>query len=154
MKKVILVTLLVVGSIATIAAQPRAIGGRMGWGLEASYQHSMASAQYLQLDLGFVNWGGSQLTGTYNWIFATPDWSPGTWEWFAGVGAGAGYVWHGNSDTFFLGLAGNIGLSYTFPFNLQLSVDYRPVIGPAFGKYSGFYRDGFLSGAISVRYAF
>ncbi len=153
MKKLILAVLLVIGTVTTVVAQPRAIGGRMGWGLEASYQHSMASAQYLQLDLGLVNFYGTQFTGTYNWIFATPDWTDdGTWEWFAGVGAGTGFIWETNS--FFLGVAGNVGLSYTFPFNLQLSVDYRPILGPRFGTVTGLYGDGFFNGAVSVRYAF
>ena len=39
MKKVILVFCLFVGFAAATAAQPRAIGGRVGWALEASYQH-------------------------------------------------------------------------------------------------------------------
>ncbi len=156
MKKIILVCIFIAGFAATISAQPRAIGGRWGWDLEASYQHEVTNSTYLQIDAGLIKYGwGTQAVGTYNWIFATPEWGDyGKWEWFAGVGAGLGYYWHTNYNYFFLGVAGNVGLSYTFPFNLQLSADYRPILGTSFGNVVGFYPDGFLSAGFSVRYAF
>jgi hypothetical protein len=55
----------------------------------------------------------------------------------------------------YLGVAGNVGVSYSFKFPLQISADFRPVIGPYFGKnISGFYSSGLFDGAISVRWKF
>lgn len=158
MKKAVLIFCLVAGFAATIAAQPRAIGGRLSLDLEASYQHELTNSTYFQIDAGLASYGlGLQAVGTHNWIFATPDWSDyGKWEWFAGVGGGAGVYWDGNYQRgLFLGVAGNIGLSFTFPFDLQLSADYRPVIGPIFGDgTAGFHQRGLWATGFSVRYAF
>lgn len=154
MKKVILVFCLFVGFAAATAAQPRAIGGRVGWALEASYQHEVMDDSYFQIDAGFPGYSlGLHVVGTYNWIFATPQWGRyGKWEWFAGVGGGTGVWWDGD---FFMGVAGNFGLSFTFPFDLQLSTDFRPVVGPVFKRDgSGFYDYGLWGFGLSVRYAF
>ena len=164
MKKVILVCIIAVSSLSIVSAQPRAIGGRIGVDLEASYQHSIGSKKYLQLDLGLPGYAyGVQGVVTFNTIFATPHWgSYGKWEWFAGGGVGAGMISGGYyyyENAVFIGGAGNIGLSFTFPFDLQLSAEYRPLLGPAFGKrsdgdYIGFYGRGLFSTALAVRYAF
>ena len=190
MKKKLLLVAVVLGFATAAMAQPRAIGGRLGKNLEFSYQHSMSGQNYFQIDAGLINYySGIEAVGTYNWIFATPQWGDyGSWEWFAGVGAGLGYNWHiGNAywkyrsynahdyyydaGHFYLGAAGNIGLSFTFPFNLQLSVDYRPMLGVSLGEYyyardyrdayergtkrvAAFYVLGLYDFGLSVRYAF
>ena len=75
MKKVILVCIIAVSSLSIVSAQPRAIGGRIGVDLEASYQHSIGSKKYLQLDLGLPGYAyGVQGVVTFNTIFATPHW--------------------------------------------------------------------------------
>jgi hypothetical protein len=80
----------------------------------------------------------------------------GLWNWYAGVGASVGFegfheIWG------FGGVAGRIGVEYQFWFPLQLSVDWRPVIGVEGNKYGvDFYADGLYSGAIAIgaRYIF
>lgn len=163
----ILLAVLLFAVPAVSFAQPRAIGGRMGsLGMEASYQHSTAESQFLQLDLGLLYWGGvgGMFTGTYNFIFANPQWtSRGEWEWYAGPGVSLGYqaIPHDGDirGTLRTGISGTVGLSYTFDFGLQLSADFRPIIGFGVGPDvdfhfwgSGLYT-GFIP-AVSVRYAF
>ena len=73
------------------------------------------------------------------------------WNWYAGVGAGAGLY----DKYFFAGVAGRIGVEYNFDFPLNVSLDWRPVIGPAFGG-NGFHDEGLFAGAIAwgIRYRF
>ena len=92
-----------------------------------------------------------QAAFTYDWIDPfgkTFPWEhKGEWHWYMGVGAAAGYGWgygwahiHGNGYSAvgavggaynwgFVGAAGRVGVEYDFWFPLQLSVDYRPVLG-------------------------
>ncbi|MDR3327283.1 MAG: hypothetical protein LBT04_04030 [Prevotellaceae bacterium] len=153
MKRTLFTFAVVLFTTVAVVAQPRAIGGRLGYGVEASYQHGFGEANFLQLDAGLAGYGSAfQLTGTYNWIFATPEWGDyGKWEWFGGVGAGLGF----GGGRFFAGVAGNIGLAFTFDFPLQLSVDYRPLLGPSFGDGNvSFNYIGVYSFGLGVRYAF
>ncbi|MDR2835021.1 MAG: hypothetical protein LBV69_02300 [Bacteroidales bacterium] len=141
MKKLALVLSIFLCLSVAVVAQPKAIGLRMGWNWEASYQHSFGSSAFLQLDAGTFNaFHGLNFSPTVNFIFATPKWTPkGTWEWYAGPGISTGYDFgyrytsssitdkrYGNY--FYLGLSGMVGLSYTFWFPLQLSVDFRPTL--------------------------
>ncbi len=153
MKKIILGVVFVVGVVAAVQAQPRAIGGRLGYGIEASYQHSFGS-NMLQADLGLPGFHSIAGTVTYDWIWSIDSWKEkGEWNWYAGVGGGAGFSWWGNWA--FLGVAGMVGVEYNFWFPLQLSLDYRPLIGPHFGGGgAGFYHWGLWDFALSVRYKF
>ena len=168
MKKFIFLVAVILVSVITAMAQPRAIGARLGYNTEVSYQHSMSKKTYAQLDAGLYRFGrGAQVVGTYNFIFATPNWTPyGTWEWFAGGGVGVGVDWRTywrwtNHYTYvrypalFLGVAGNVGLAFNFEFPLQVAVDFRPMIGPEFLYGSiRFHREGLFAPAISARYRF
>ena len=179
MKKVIVVLSTMFLLVAVSYAQPRAIGGRFGMNLEVSYQHSFGERNFLQVDAGMLYWyRGVKAEGTYNWIFATPDWTTkGSWEWYAGLGAGVGFDWHTytcdkkpnvplhtHAGYLHVGLVGMVGLSYTFWFPLQLSIDYRPLIGVRLGTYhrynldadyfTAFYVPGMYDFAFSVRYKF
>ena len=52
MKRIIIIAALII-SAATVYAQPRAIGGRLGYGLEVSYQHNVAEkANFHEMNLG------------------------------------------------------------------------------------------------------
>lgn len=108
----------------------------------------------------------SGAAATYDWLnpFNTViPWNhKGEWNWYMGVGGGASY-WFGGFLN--VGVAGRIGVEYDFWFPLQLSFDWRPVIGPDiwFGgaagdseTHVGFSGYGFYAGAISlgVRYKF
>lgn len=141
MKKTILFVIsLLMFSFATIA-QPKAIGLRILYNAEVSYQHQFGRTNFLQVDAGsFYGFKGLAVSPTFNFVFAEPNWtSKGEWQWYAGPGISTGYFLglrysiHSNlngryGDYFYLGLSGMLGLSYTFWFPLQLSVDFRPTI--------------------------
>ena len=167
-------TILVCGLLlgGTALSQPRAIGIRTGWGHELSFQYSFLDTQFLQLDLGTVGFypEGARLTGTYNYIFSKPQWTPrGDWAWYAGFGATIG-MRHStvvaepdrekvDYNYLLAGAVGHFGLEYNFWFPLQLSLDLRPIIGVAVGRgpAHGFYTDGIGFGfipALSARYKF
>ncbi|MCL2435990.1 MAG: hypothetical protein FWD09_07645 [Lentimicrobiaceae bacterium] len=179
MKKLALLSVILMATCVVAMAQPRAIGGRLAWNIGASYQHSLGEKNMIQVDLDFPSYfWGIQGTATYNWIFPIKSWPhAGSWNWYAGVGAGVGYKWY-NSWLFswnnwsnwdkrvyrgvFVGVAGMIGIEYNFKFPLQLSLDWRPVVGPIIGrKYNGnigadFYGEGLITSAfaLGVRYKF
>ena len=126
MKKIILVAAMVLGFAVAAVAQPRAIGIRGGFGAGVSYQHTVG-ANFIDADLGFGN--GLNLAATYNWMLAQPQWtSRGEWGVYAGPGAALG-LGFGDASFFNVGVAGEVGLEYTFWFPLQLSVDIRPQLG-------------------------
>lgn len=160
MKKKSLFILMFLVAVATAAfAQPRAVGGRLGYGFEASYQHSIGN-NMVEVEVGLPGFFGVEAAATYDWIFPIRSWQEkGTWNWYAGVGAGAGYCWPAFG---YVGVAGRIGVEYNFSFPLQLSFDWRPIVGPSFfggfggGLGVGFNAGGLYAGAIAlgVRYKF
>lgn len=97
-------------------------------------------------------------------MIAQPDWtSQGEWGFYAGPGLALAT----GKDLFYVGIAGQVGLEYTFEFPLQISVDVRPYLGmhsntgikmndQQYAGKSGFYNAG-LAGfipSISVKYRF
>ena len=89
-----------------------------------------------------------QAAATYDWIDPFGKKFPwehkGEWHWYMGVGGAAGYGWHDDANFYyenkyvgwdwihnwgFIGAVGRFGVEYDFWFPLQLSVDYRPVLG-------------------------
>lgn len=156
MKKLILTAILIIGAAAAASAQPKAIGGRIGYGLEASYQHNMGEGvNFLEADLGLFAFSGLHLTGTYNFMIAQPEWTTkGTWGFYAGPGVGAGVSFLGPVT---VSVVGQIGLEYNFEKPLQISVDLRPELGVGFySGYTYFYTGGLLGfvPSFSVRYRF
>ncbi len=92
---------------------------------------------------------GVEGAATYDWInpggLKIPWSKRGEWNWYAGVGADIAYM-HNNvgsngANYFSFGATGRIGVEYNFWFPLQLSFDYRPTLGPAFGGYK--WSDGY-----------
>ncbi len=162
MKKFIAVLAVVaLTSFVAANAQPRSIGARIGYGVEVAYQHGLGD-NMVSLDAGLLGFHGIEAVATYDWInpFNTQipwDYS-GTWNWSLGVGAGAAWSWWGYAS---VGVAGRVGVEYNFEFPLQLSIDWRPVIGPGFyygyGTHGvGFNLGGLYAGgiALGVRYNF
>ena len=160
MKKFGLIVFIMAAFAAIAVAQPRAIGGRIGYGFEVSYQHALGEKNMVEVELGLPGFRGLSAAATYDWInpgdLMIPWEHKGLWNWYAGVGASVGFegfheIWG------FGGVAGRIGVEYQFWFPLQLSVDYRPTIG-VWGAYgsAGFYTNGLWAGAIalSARYVF
>lgn len=156
MKKFILTLFLAISAIAFASAQPRAIGGRLGYGIDFSYQHSVG-ANMVNLDICVPAFYGIGAAATYDWIFPITSWQEkGSWNWYAGVGAGLAFNF---SNYMSVGVTGRIGVEYNFWFPMQLSLDWRPVIGPAFGfgedHYVGFHAGGLYDGiALGIRYLF
>ena len=98
MKKIILVAAMVLGFAVAAAAQPRAIGLRLGNGAEVSYQHTMNN-DFLSVDgglgLDIYNSNNNALfvgaTAIYNFMIAQPLWTEeGEWGFYAGPGANVG----------------------------------------------------------------
>jgi hypothetical protein len=157
MKKILLITGLLIGGFFTTNAQDiadNAIGIRFGsndgFGGEISYQRKLSTDTRLELDLGLRSSKGVdsfKLTGIHQWV-----WKLGEKEgfnWFAGVGGGVG-TWkvNDNSNTVVYA-AGDIGIEYSFDIPLLISLDYRPEIG-----FNDIY-DGLNSDiALGLRYQF
>ena len=76
MKKIIITVILAIGFVTAVAAQPKAIGGRLGWGLDLSYEHNVGSkANFMEASLGLYGFTGLQLGATYNFMIAQPEWT-------------------------------------------------------------------------------
>ena len=156
-KSLIVAAFLFVLGMASAIAQPRAVGVRIGYGVELSYQHTLGN-NMLSIDAGLPGFHGIEGAVTYDWInpFSTKiPWNEkGEWNWSLGVGGAVGWWWGGYA---FVGVAGRVGVEYNFWFPLKLSVEWRPAFGPDFGKnHCGFYNGGLYAGgiAIGVRYKF
>ena len=156
MKKILVLVALIAISAGAINAQKRAIGARLGYGADFSYQHNMGEKNMLEVDAGLPGFFGVEAAATYDWLFPISSWQEaGNWNWYAGVGAGAGFNWFWGYG--FVGVAGRLGIEYNFDFPLSLSLDWRPIFGPRFGSGNiGFYDGGLYYGAIAwgIRYRF
>ena len=151
MKKIVLIAVMVLGFAAAAVAQPRAIGVRIGNGGEVSYQHTLGE-NFLEVDgglgLGFDGVFNVGATGIYNFMIAQPQWTDrGEWGFYAGPGASVG-LGLGEVNYLTLGVAGMVGLEYSFWFPLQLSIDFRQHIGIG----NGFWAPS--SVGLGVRYKF
>lgn len=125
MKKVILLAAMMLGITIAASAQPRAVGIRFGYGVEATYQHTLSSQNFIEANLGLESFNALNVAATYNWMLLQPNWTDkGEWGVYAGVGAALGYDYKLRA-----GVAGQVGLEYRFWFPLQLSVDIRPQLG-------------------------
>ena len=164
MKKILVLVALIAMSAVAVNAQKRAIGARFGYGLEFSYQHNMGEKNMLEIEVGLPAFSGIEAAATYDWLFPISGWQEaGNWNWYAGVGAGAGFIWKDPipfstwSSYGYVGVAGRLGIEYNFDFPLSLSLDWRPIFGPRFGSGNiGFYDGGLYYGAIAwgIRYRF
>ncbi len=147
MKKIILVAAMICGFAIAASAQPKALGLRFGYGAELSYQHNLNGANFIEADLGLGEFKYFNAAVAYNFMIAQPSWTDrGEWGFYAGPGIAIG----ASPETFNVGIAGQVGLEYTFHFPLQLSVDLRPqlgVVNQAFGIW-GWYPH------LSIRYRF
>lgn len=129
MKKIFALLVLFATVSFTVAAQPRAIGVRAGYGIEASYQHSVAN-NFVEADLGF-NFGernALMVTALYDFVIA----SAYNFNFYVGPGAQLGlytfndYEGHTNVGVG-LGVAGQIGVEYEIPAApINISLDWRP----------------------------
>jgi len=158
MKKFLFVAVLAMASVMAYA-QPRAIGARLGYGAQFSYEHQVGQ-NMVSLEVGVPMFSALEAACTYDWIDpfgATVPWNEkGEWHWYMGVGGAFRADWNGVAG--FLGAAGRFGIEYDFWFPLQLSLDFRPTLGAAWAWNGGgatFGYDVYGAGlGLGVRYKF
>ena len=152
MKRILLTLAVMLGFAVAAAAQPKAVGIRFGYGVEASYQHSLGN-NFVEANLGLEAFNVLNVAATYNWMIAQPQWTDrGEWGFYAGPGANVGLGMGSEGNNFFnVSAAGAVGIEYTFWFPLQLSFDFRQHLGLGFGGY-GFYN--LSSACLGIRYRF
>ncbi len=150
MKKILIVAALVLGFSVAASAQPKAVGARLTYGLEASYQHYVGGSNFVEANLGFADFLNLNLNVAASYNFSIAQFGDG-FNFYAGPSAGVGLGLH--SKYFGVGVGGNVGLEYQFNFPLQLSIDIRPQVGLWFHE-GGVSPDYWGWPTLGVRYAF
>lgn len=155
-KLTFLVVLFLTVGIFSLKAQDykSAIGGKLGFGLVASYKTFLSPKNALDV-YGGIHWGGSFLGGV-NFSIHNPIKSVERLQWYYGFGANF-FNWGGATgfaNWFELGVSGNIGIDYSFPdIPLNLSLDYVPTIVVFENDdFDRFNRLRFGYGALTARY--
>jgi len=161
MKKILFVAVLALASVMAYA-QPRAVGVRLGYGAEVSYEHTVGPGM-VSLEVGVPGFASLEAACTYDWIDpfgATVPWNEkGEWHWYMGVGGAAQWSWYA-MNAGFVGAAGRFGIEYDFWFPLQISIDWRPTLGVNLfntqeGLRAGFGYDLYCGGlGLGIRYKF
>ncbi len=146
-------------SFSAVRAQDykSAIGGKLGYGLIASYKTFLSDQSAVDI-FGGIRWGGF-VVGAY-WEKHYPIQSVENLQWYWGLGGSlttwdyGGWI---NDNYTEIGASGVLGLDYTFDdIPLNLSVDWAPTIvvvdtwDNQYGTYGSRFRGGY--GAISARY--
>ena len=148
MKKVLILIVAVIGFAVAAAAQPRAIGGRIGYGGEFSYQHGLGN-NFAELDLGWFS-RGFDIVGIYDFVIG----GNGMVNVYLGPGVQLGFYnegpAHNHTARMNAGIAGQFGVEWNIPqIPLQLSIDWRPVYFLMNGGYFGYDSVG-----LGIRYRF
>jgi hypothetical protein len=162
MKKSIFIILVIVGFGWQASSQEiskNAIGVRLsendGFGPEVNYQRALGENNRLELGLAFhsnKHHDAVKFTGIYQWVWNID----GGFNWYAGPGAGMGFVnydndhfhdHHDDSDVYAFA-TGDIGIEYNFDFPLLVSFDFRPQFN--FGHHDDISFDV----GLSARYQF
>ena len=118
MKKIIILAAAILGFAVAASAQPKALGLRLGYGADLSYQHTLGGANFIEADLGLESFKSLNIAATYNFMIA--QFGDG-FGFYAGPGIGLGFA-----DKLRVGIAGQVGLEYNFNAPVQLSLDVRP----------------------------
>lgn len=165
MKKYIFLILIIAAFGSEVSAQEiskNAIGLRLGdndgFGPEVNYQRGIGNNNRLEFGLAWHNYrhhDGFKLTGIYQWVWNID----GGFNWYAGPGAGLGFVnydryyydddYDDRRDTDFYGfVTGTVGIEYSFDFPLLLSIDARPQFNLGYNDDLG------IDVGLSARYQF
>jgi hypothetical protein len=101
------------------------IGGKLGYGLVASYKTFLNEKSGIDI-FGGIHWGGS-LMGGANYSIHADIKSVDNLRWYYGAGANF-FAWTaGTYNWAEVGVSGNVGLEYTFnDIPLNISLDYVP----------------------------
>ncbi len=146
MKKILVAAALVLGFAVAASAQPRAIGLRIGYGVELSYQHNYGD-NFIEADLGLNTFNALNVAASYN--LSVAQFGNG-FNFYVGPSASVNLGF--NPGWLGVGVGGNIGLEYQFSFPLQLSIDLRPQVGLQFGENFTTHYWGYPH--LGIRYAF
>lgn len=158
MKHLFFIGLIVFGFSLTAFSQDykTAIGGKLGYGLIASYKTFLNEKSALDL-FGGLRWGGLA-AGAY-YLNHTPIESIERLTWYWGFG-GSITTWNcnigsSNENYFELGGSGVVGLDYAFDeIPLNVSLDWAPTIvilsNADCNRNLGRFRGGY--GALTARY--
>jgi hypothetical protein len=154
MKKMFLTLALVVSMVGVANAQAdgKSIGLRLGYPGEVSFQTGLSQTNRLELGLGLRSYTGYStfsVSGVYQWVWDLSSLADG-FNWYAGVGAQAGYYSYLGASGLPLSVLGQVGIEYNFNIPIRLSLDYRPAFQVT-GNGNGFVGDGI---ALGVRYRF
>lgn len=147
MKKVLAILLVCFAVAATVNAQDKAIGLKLGsYGAQISGQMAMGDANRVEANLSFN--GGIGLNGYYQWVKDLPALGD-AWKWYYGAGAGLAL----GSGYFGFGVGGQAGIEFDLQsvvpsLPLQLAIDATPTINLIGGFGFG------VSGGLGVRYRF
>ena len=142
MKKFLIILIAALCFSVAANAQPKAIGLRLGYGAEVSYQHYARGRNFTKLDLGIFSTAFS-VSGLYNFHLVGAN----NFHVYVGPGIQAG--WSFPANTLILGVAGMVGVEYNIPgFPMNISLDWRPVFNL---MNSGFIASGF---GLGLRYRF
>lgn len=180
MKKLLITLAITVLAMGFAIAQPKAIGGRIGYNLEVSYQHETATGM-LEIDAGLTpfifsrnlfdadgnpvqyRYGRAQIVVFYDWLMnITTD-----LYWYIGGGAGVSWGYGDFYDIPHYNKQGNlvkfnrmglpiglqVGMEYDFSIPLNLSLDWRPMFN-VFALRQGDLVSNLLNVAVGVRYRF
>ena len=118
MKKIIILAAAILGFAVAASAQPKALGLRLGYGADLSYQHTLGGANFIEADLGLESFKSLNIAATYTFMLA--QFGDG-FGFYAGPGIGVGFA-----EKLRVGIAGQVGLEYNFNAPVQLSLDVRP----------------------------
>jgi len=150
-----LMVMLLFAGISQAQDYKSAIGGKLGYGLIASYKTFLNESTAIDV-FGGIRWGGIA-AGAY-YLKHKPISSVERLQWYWGFG-GSFTTWdygYANYDSYYeLGISGVLGLDYSFDdLPLNLSVDWAPTVVVA-DSYDypislGRFRGGY--GAFTVRY--
>lgn len=147
MKKVLAILLVCFAVATAVNAQDKAIGLKLGSGVQISGQMAMGDANRLEANLSFLG-GGLGLSGYYQWVNELPALGD-AWKWYYGGGAG---LWLG-SGYFGLGVGGQAGLEFDLQsvvpsLPIQLTIDATPTLNIIGGFGFG------VGGGLGIRYRF
>ncbi len=144
MKKFILIIAAALTMSAVATAQPKAIGVRIGYGAELSYQHYIGSAHFMEADLG---WFSKGFSGSLAYDFNVA--SSGPVSFYVGPQVGFGMLAYENATKFHFGVGAQLGVEYDFNIPFNISLDWKPTFylipGTSFG---------WSSIALGLRYRF
>lgn len=160
MKKVLFIFSFVILTFPLLS-QPykNAIGGRLGWGLTASYKHFLSEKNALELYGGLYGYLGASLGAGALFQHHIPI--KGLDGLNAYVGGGAvmrTWTYFGYASSLWAGPQACAGLEYKFPSApFAVSVDWLPtvwLVRPAWYSYYGVSSFSYTGGGLGAKYTF